>query len=136
MRSRFLLIMLALMVCSCSGRVITDRFVFADQSEDGVYSFPIAIQDSTAAYDAYLYTRVDSPVHEYLKLRIRWNGPEGTALSETVYMDPGRNSGNALLYRKGVIPGKAGDWEVNIIVENEPELLRGMGFILKEDGTR
>ena len=123
----------------------------ADQAQDGDYIFQLDLSDSTATYDLSLYTRVDpalmaaaTPSAE-LALQVSWMNPVGEAeasdsarfgkpaMSEIVYLPYGSDGGTVRLYRSGVKPSPAGEWQLTVTPIAPPEGLRGIGIICKRN---
>lgn len=131
-----------------------EQFIRADQAQDGEYVFALDLSDSTATYDLSLYTRVDpalmaaaTPSAE-LALQVCWLArqpsvgeavPDSAALSclavpamsEIVYLPFGSAAGSVKLYRSGVRPVPAGEWQLTITPMAPPAGLRGIGIICK-----
>ena len=100
---------------------------------DGVYVFDFEMSDSTKLYDIYFYDRIDGPRPDSLPLNVMWVSPSGESFSETVYMDPARDTE---LYRSGTVPVEYGGWRICVRPVGVGGGFRGMGMVCKENGTR
>ena len=112
-------------------------FVLREDARDGVYVYTLPLQDTTAAYDFWFYSRVGTHPVENLQLNVQWLAPSGDAFSETVYMREVGLRGSREPYRSGMVPAQAGDWQLSVRpVDMSGELL-GFGVVCKKrDGTR
>lgn len=110
-----------------------EMFVSSSKAEDGVYIFDFELPDTLATYDFSFFVRVDGPQLDSLPLKVMWLDPAGESFTETVYMDPGKE---VELYRKDVVPVRAGDWRICVRPSVTSEGFRGLGLICKENGTR
>ena len=103
---------------------------------DGPYIFPVALTDSSAAYDQSLFTRVDGrKAPGELQLQMDWTAPDGTPWTETVFL-PLKGSGvfsreACTPYRSHLVPDQLGMWTLIVTPVQAPEGLRGMGLIVK-----
>ena len=132
---------LSVAFASCSKPAVSESFVsIEDRDVIGSYVFDMDLCDSLAAYDLYLYTRVDQrpselAAQEDMELRVRWISPQGERYEEQVYF-PVREKTKAL-YRSDFVPVEPGIWKLELSVRDEVEGLRGMGLVLeRKDGTR
>lgn len=124
-------VLAALTLAACSEPSSRETFVRSDGS--GEYSFPVAMPDSTAAYDILFYTVVDKvpmapDTLASFPMLVTWKSPSGRYFSETVYYPVALHR---VLYRSGIVPAEAGDWSLSVSVAPEPEGLRGLGLIVK-----
>ena len=68
---------------------------------------------------------------------MRWLSPSGESVAETVYMRSVERRGTRELYRRGLIPAEAGDWQLSVRPVGADEDFLGLGVICKrQDGTR
>lgn len=122
---------------ACSQPDATELFVRRDAARDGVYIYSLPLSDTTAAYDFWFYSRVEKQALENLQLNVQWLAPSGNGFSETVYMrrvDPG---GTKELYRSGMVPAEAGDWQLSVRPVGVDGDFLGLGVVCKRnDGTR
>jgi hypothetical protein len=142
MSGRFLRVLVAgaLLGCllpACKSPESTELFVRRTAAQDGVYIYSLPLTDTTAAYDIWFYSRVsEHPLHS-LQLNVRWLSPSGESLAETVYMRSVERRGTRELYRSGLVPAEAGDWQLSVRPVGVDEDFLGLGVICKrQDGTR
>lgn len=123
-----------LSACLCCARPESlEMFVPAAKAQDGVYIFDFELPDTLAAYDFSFFARVDGPQLDSLPLKVMWLDPSGEGFTETVYMDTEKE---LELYRKDVVPVRAGQWRICVRPSVTSEGFRGLGLICKEHGTR
>ena len=116
-----------------------EQFIRADQAPEGEYVFALDLADSTAAYDLSFYTRIDPALmaaeepSRTLELEISWKpaASDSVFLHEAVYIPYGDKAGSVQLYRSGVRPSPAGEWNLSVKPNEAPEGLRGIGIICK-----
>ena len=127
-----------LVLWGCSAPDSVETFLRTSETTDGKFVFELDLSDSTATYDIWFYTRVDSPARANLRLRPEWTSPSGQTFSETVYMNPGGKGGAKELYRSGVRVKEPGIWTLNVGVGDFPKRFRGLGLICRRNhnGTR
>lgn len=126
---------LALSSCTVSDAV--EEFVRRDEARAGVYVYSLPLTDTTAAYDFWFYSRSAERPLESVRMNVQWLAPSGEAFSETVYMRRIDPQGMKELYRSGVVPAQAGDWQLSVRPVGVDEELLGLGIIYKkQDGTR
>ena len=114
-----------------------ERFIRRDAARDGVYIYSLPLRDTTTAYDLWFYSRTAQRPITNLRLNVQWLSPSGEAFSETVYMRTVGPRGSRELYRSGVIPAEAGDWQLSVRPVGVDEAFLGLGVICKQtDGTR
>ena len=130
-------VLLGCLLPACSSPEGTEVFVRRAAAQDGVYVFSLPLTDTTAAYDIWFYSRVsERPLHS-LQLNVRWLSPSGESVAETVYMRSVERRGTRELYRRGLIPAEAGDWQLSVRPVGADEDFLGLGVICKrQDGTR
>ena len=131
----------ALCLCAvlpgCSRPEDLELFVLQQDARDGVYVYTLPLQDTTAAYDFWFYSRAASQRVENIQLNVQWLAPSGDAFPETVYMRSVEPRGTKELYRSGMIPAQAGDWQLSVRPVDEEGALLGFGVVCKKrDGTR
>ena len=131
----------ALCLCAvlpgCSRSEDLELFVLREDARDGVYVFPLALQDTTAAYDFWFYSRAETQPVENLRLNVQWLAPSGDAFAETVYMREVGLRGSKEPYRSGMVPAQAGDWQLSVRPVDADGALLGFGVVCKKrDGTR
>jgi hypothetical protein len=138
LRLAFAALCLSAVLPGCSRPEDMEVFVPRQEARDGVYVFALPLQDTTAAYDFWFYSRSDSRPVENLRLNVQWLAPSGDAFAETVFMRSVGPKGTKERYRSGMIPAQAGDWQLSVRpVGAEAEELLGFGFVCKKrDGTR
>jgi hypothetical protein len=128
---------LSVVLPACSRPEDLEAFVLQEDARDGVYVFSIPLQDTTAAYDFWFYSRAASHRVENLRLNVQWLAPSGDAFPETVYMRTVEPRGTKERYRSGVIPAQAGDWQLSVRPVDAGQALLGFGVVCKKrDGTR
>ena len=128
---------LAAVLPGCSRPEDLELFVLREDAADGVYVYSIPLQDTTAAYDFWFYSRSGSKPVENLQLNVQWLAPSGDAFPETVYMREVSPRGTKERYRSGMIPAQAGDWQLSVRPVGEAGALLGFGVVCKiRDGTR
>ena len=135
-----IILLSALLLFTASCRPASyEQFIRADQAQAGEYVFVLDLSDSTATYDLSLYTRVDpalmaaaTPSAE-LALQVCWQSTAGEAMSEIVYLPYGAAGGTVQLYRSGIKPSPAGEWQLTITPMAPPAGLRGLGVICKRN---
>ena len=110
-----------------------EMFVPASRAADGVYVFDFEMPDSTRLYDLYFFDRIDGNRPDSLPLNVMWISPSGESFSETVYMDPEKDTE---LYRSGIEPYEYGSWRLCVRPVGVDRTFRGMGIVCKENGTR
>ena len=121
----------------CSRPEDLEEFVLRQDARDGVYVFTLPLQDTTAAYDFWFFSRAASQRVENLRLNVQWLAPSGDAFPETVYMRVVEPRGTKERYRSGMIPAQAGDWQLSVRPVGDGEALLGFGVVCKKrDGTR
>ena len=114
-----------------------ETFLRRDAARDGVYVFSLPLADTTAAYDFWFYSRMGRRPLENLQLNVQWLAPSGEGFSETVYMRRVEVSGTRELYRTGMVPAEAGDWQLSVRPVGAGEDFLGLGVMFrKQDGTR
>ncbi|MCR4823859.1 MAG: hypothetical protein K5849_00720 [Bacteroidales bacterium] len=125
------------MLPACSEPDGMEEFVSRKDARDGVYLFTLPLTDTTAAYDFWFYSRVGKTPVNNVRLNVQWLAPSGDGFSETVYMRSVGVRGTKELYRSGMVPAQAGDWQLSVRpVDVGPDFL-GMGIVYKkQDGTR
>ena len=125
------------MLPGCSQPDSLELFVRRDDARDGVYVYTLPLADTTAAYDFWFYSRTAVRPLESLRLNVQWLAPSGKAFPEVVYMRSVTVRGSRELYRSGMIPAEAGDWQLSVRPVGADEDLLGMGVICKKkNGTR
>ncbi|NLZ19731.1 MAG: hypothetical protein GXY24_05650 [Bacteroidales bacterium] len=137
--TRFLLaaLCLGMVLPACSRPEDLEFFVLRDDARDGVYVYTLPLQDTTSAYDFWFYSRTETEPLENLRLNVQWLSPSGEGFSESVYMREVGLRGSKELYRSGMIPAQAGEWQLSVRpLDGSGELL-GFGVVCKKrDGTR
>ena len=127
-------------VCALAGCREPDgyeTFVRRDAARNGVYVFSLPLADTTAAYDFWFYSRTRRHAVENLQLNVQWLAPSGDGFSETVYMRSVQRRGSKELYRSGMVPAQAGDWQLSVRPVGAEDELLGWGVVYKKhDGTR
>jgi hypothetical protein len=124
-------------LAGCSEPDGYEVFVRRDAARDGVYVYSLPLTDTTAAYDFWFYSRVDSRPVENLQLNVQWLAPSGNGFSETVYMRRVDPRGTRELYRSGMVPAEAGDWQLSVRPVGVDAGFQGLGVVCKrQDGTR
>lgn len=132
--AHFLLAAFVLLAVSCARPASYERFIKAGEAVRDLYSFEIPLEDTLSTYDISFYTRVDGgPSRGCLHLDVVWVSPSGRRASETVYMNPELQCEK---YRSGVSPKEAGEWRLEVRVQDAPEGFRGLGIICMDNGTR
>ena len=127
----------ALTLPACREPDSLELFVRQDRARSGVYEYSIPLTDTTAAYDFWFYSRTMREPLESLRLDVTWCAPSGDAFSETVYMRAVEPKGSKELYRSGMVPAQAGDWQLRVRPVGTGEDFVGLGVIVrKQDGTR
>ena len=135
-------ILLAVLACglafsSCRQPDSLELFVRQDEARDGVYLYSLPLTDTTAAYDFWFYSRTQERPLAGVQLNVQWLAPSGDDLSETVYMERVDPRGVKELYRSGMVPAQAGDWQLSVRPVGVDEDFLGLGVICKkQDGTR
>ena len=133
---------LAVLVCglalsACTAPDSLEQFVRRDEARDGVYIYTLPLTDTTAAYDFWFYSRTEYRKLESLQLNVQWLAPSGDGFAETVYMRAVEPRGSKELYRSGMVPAQAGDWQLSVRPVGVDEDFLGLGVICrKHDGTR
>ena len=121
----------------CSEPDTLELFARRSKARNGVYLFTFPLQDTTARYDFWFYSRTERTALESVQLNVQWLAPSGDAFSETVYMRSVEPRGTKELYRSGMVPAQAGDWQLSVRPVDEDGELLGLGIIVKkQDGTR
>ena len=125
--------MACLLLClfSCKRPTSGELFLSAPRNS---YDFPIAVEDTLAAYDFSFYTRMDGDEHitDPLRLDISWASPADTTYRETVYMYAGDENGKIQRYRSDVRFPAAGEWTLKVSVSPQLNGFRGLGLVWKE----
>ena len=122
---------------ACSEPDGEELFLRREQSRDGVYVYSLPLRDTTAAYDFWFYSRTSRHSLESLQLNVQWLAPSGDGFSETVWMREVSPRGSKELYRSGMVPAQAGDWQLSVRPVGVDGDFLGFGVIWKkEDGTR
>ncbi len=133
----FAALCLAVVLPACSHSEDLELFTLRKDAQDGVYIYSLPLQDTTAAYDFWFYSRAASERVENLQLNVQWLAPSGDAFPETVYMRTVEPEGTRELYRSGMIPAQAGDWQLSVRPVGADGALLGFGLVCKKrDGTR
>lgn len=128
---------LGLALSACREPDTLEQFVRQDEARDGVYVYTLPLRDTTAAYDFWFYSRTGNRSLESLQLNVQWLSPSGDGFSETVYMRSVEPKGSKELYRSGMVPAQAGDWQLSVRPVGVDGDFLGLGVICKkEDGTR
>ena len=126
---------LGLALSACREPDSLELFVRQDEARDGVYVYSLPLKDTTAAYDFWFYSRTEHNALESLQLK--WLAPSGDGFSETVYMRSVEPKGSKELYRSGMVPAQAGDWQLSVRPVGVDGDFLGLGVICKkQDGTR
>ena len=122
---------------SCAEPEAHEEFVRRDEARSGVYVYKLDLADTTAAYDVWFYSRSAERPLESVRMNVQWLAPSGEAFSETVYMRRIDPKGSKELYRSGVVPAQAGDWQLSVRPVGVDAELLGLGVICKKrNGTR
>ena len=133
----FAALCLAAVLPACSRPEDLEFFVLRGDARDGVYVYGLPLQDTTAAYDFWFYSRTASRPVENLRLNVQWLAPSGDAFAETVYMRSVGPKGTKERYRSGMVPAQAGEWQLSVRPVGAEEELLGFGIVCKKrDGTR
>ena len=139
---RPLLALFAVLVCgwglaACSEPDGVELFVRRSAARDGVYIYRLPLTDTTAAYDFWFYSRSQKHSLADVQLNVQWLAPSGNGFSETVYMRRVDVLGSRELYRSGMVPAEAGEWQLSVRPVGTGEELLGFGVVCKrQDGTR
>ena len=137
LRLAFAALCLAAVLPGCSPPEDMEVFVPRQEARNGVYVFTLPLQDTTAAYDFWFYSRTETRPVENLRLNVQWLAPSGDALTETVYMRSVGPKGAKERYRSGMIPAQAGDWQLSVRPVGAEDELLGFGLVCKKlDWTR
>ena len=137
LRLAFAALCLSAVLPGCSRPEDMEVFVPRQEARDEVYVFALPLQDTTAAYDFWFYSRSDSRPVENLRLNVQWLAPSGNGFSETVYMRRVETGGSRELYRSGMVPAEAGEWQLSVRPVGVDEDFPGLGVVCKRhDGTR
>lgn len=127
----------ALALPSCADTGVVEEFVRRDEARSGVYVYKLDLPDTTAAYDVWFYSRSGERPLESVQMNVQWLAPSGDAFFETVYMRRVDPRGSKELYRSGVVPAQAGEWQLSVRPVGVDEDFLGLGVIYeKRDGTR
>ena len=127
----------SLALASCAEADSVEEFVRRDEARSGVYIYKLDLADTTAAYDVWFYSRTAERPLESVRMNVQWLAPSGDAFSETVYMRRVEPRGSKELYRSGVVPAQAGEWQLSVRPVGVDEDFLGLGVIYKKrDGTR
>lgn len=135
-------LLLSALVCllalpSCAETEEVEEFVRRDEARSGVYVYKLNLADTTAAYDVWFYSRCAERPLESVQMNVQWLAPSGKAFSETVYMRRIEPDGSKEMYRSGMVPAQAGDWQLSVRPVGVGEDFLGLGVICrKQDGTR
>lgn len=122
---------------SCAEKDVVEEFVRRDEARSGVYVYKLNLADTTAAYDVWFYSRTAERPLESVRMNVQWLAPSGEAFFETVYMRRADPRGSKELYRSGVVPAQAGEWQLSVRPVGVDEDFLGLGVICeKKDGTR
>ena len=136
-RFLFAALCLAAVLQACSRSEDLEFFVRQADARDGVYVYSLPLRDTTAAYDLWFFSRTASQRVENLRLNVQWLAPSGDAFAETVYMRSVESRGTRELYRSGMIPAQAGNWQLSVRPVGADGELLGFGIVCKKrDGTR
>ena len=136
-RCFFAALCLSAVLPGCSRPEDLEEFILQQDARDGVYVFTLPLQDTTAAYDFWFYSRAASQRVENLRLNVQWLAPSGDAFPETVFMRVVEPRGTKERYRSGVIPAQAGDWQLSVRPVGVGDDFLGLGVVFKrQDGTR
>ena len=128
---------LSVLLPGCSRPEDLELFTLREDARDGAYVYMLPLQDTTAAYDFWFYSRAATRRVENLRLNVQWLAPSGDAFSETVYMRMVEPRGTKELSRSGMVPAQAGDWQLSVRAVDAEEELLGFGLVCKKrDGTR
>ncbi len=136
-RCFFAALCLSAVLPGCSRPEDLEEFILQQDARDGVYVFTLPLQDTTAAYDFWFYSRASKHPLENLQLNVQWLAPSGNGFSETVYMRRVETGGTRELYRSGMVPAEAGEWQLSVRPVGVDEDFPGLGVVCKRhDGTR
>lgn len=138
-RAAILLAALTAFFSSCSRPDSVETFIKVADAPAGIYDFSVDMSDSLATYDLLFYTRVDNPsgFGKSIPLEVSWISPDSErALVEKVYLGSGDLRGVREEYRTGVNPVVKGVWTLRVRPEDTPRGFRGIGLIVRTDGTR
>lgn len=132
---------MVLVLASCAGQELENRFIKASDSKDGLYEFNVDIQDTLSLYDFAFYTRVDDmslrSKYGSVQMDVRWMSPSSRrALEEDVYIGKGDLSGIFAPYRSGVRLSESGVWTLYVRPVHPPKGFRGIGLTVKKNGSR
>ncbi len=137
MRRTLLPFLLFLSLSGCERPVETEVFVSSVDAADGVYSFPVDMEDSLSSYDFWFYSRLFSGSRGNLELRVSWISPSGRSFYETVFMEKVDSRGVRELYRSGMVPSEYGEWRLNVRPIDAGKDFLGLGLISRRnDGAR
>ncbi|SKC43873.1 hypothetical protein SAMN06298214_0677 [Bacteroidales bacterium WCE2004] len=127
-----------LMLPGCSEPDGVELFLRREEVRGGVYVFTLPLKDTTAAYDFWFYTRSTGRRLDNVRLNAQWLDPAGDGLSESVYLRTVSPDGTKELYRSGMVPARAGDWQLSVRPVDAADEILGLGVICKkkEHGTR
>lgn len=152
MRNGILVLLLALVVASCSRPVSYEPFVVREKAEYGdTYIFNLDLSDSTVSYGLDFYTRLERPAFgefpsDSISLDLRWISPsDSVIISDTTFIRVAHPVDSSYYSRDFVVGYKEtlslpehGIWRLKARVLNDSEAIRGLGVIFtrKENGTR
>lgn len=122
-------VLAAALFAACAPPPSSEVFLRSDGT--GEYSFPADLSDTLSTYDISFYTVIDRPALSgrdtlvSFPMHVVWRSPSGRFFSETVYYPADKSR---VLYRKGLVPGEAGEWTVTVSMDPEPQGMRGLGL--------
>ena len=152
MRNGILVLLLALVVASCSRPVSYEPFVVREKAEYGdTYIFNLDLSDSTVSYGLDFYTRLERQAFgefpsDSISLDLRWISPSDSVIISDTTSIRVAHPVDSSYYSKDFVAGykealslpEHGIWRLKARVLNDSEAIRGLGVIFtrKENGTR
>jgi len=150
MRKCVTLILTLMAAISCSRPSSYEPFMVREKAEYGdTYSFNLDLSDSTLTYSLDFYTRLGRRAFsaysaDSLELGIRWVSPSDSSFFEYLTLRMDEPVDSSYYSRDFIFPFRDtlklpewGQWRLRVQVRNNPDGLRGLGIIFKNnDGTR
>ena len=143
MRRNILIVIFAVVACSCTRPSSMEPFVTREEAEYGdTYSFVLDMADSTVSYGLDFYARLERKAfgtfpEDSLILAIRWIAPSDSNYVDTLVMPVGTAVGKTYFTKDIVCPFKErldmpeyGEWRLKARVLGEASSsVRGVGII-------
>lgn len=139
--------LLILLCVACTAPSVSDSFIKAGDVADGVYGFEADMSDTLSTWSISLYTRLDASRKKLgactdIPLEFEMVSPSGAVYADTLAIplslkgDSRWGATADFPVGEGLVPVEAGVWKLNLKPLADVPGFRGLGFVLKRNGTR